>query len=95
MRALKTIIVSRHPAAVAWLRAAHPEFAGAPVVDSISAIDVVGADIVGNIPLQMAVIANSVYAIEFDRPPRGAEYSVDDMVRAGARLVRYRVRHVE
>lgn len=48
--------------------------------------------VVGNVPLHLAAVATAVIAIEFDGPaPRGAEYTADDMERAGARLAYYRV----
>jgi len=89
---LDTIIVSRHPAAIEWLRATHPEFAEAPVLASATADDVRGKHVVGNLPLSLAAEAAMVSAFEFTGPqPRGAEYTVADMVAAGARLRTYAV----
>ena len=87
------LIVSRHPAAVEFVRAASPDFAGAPVMTgNVTADDVRGKHVAGNIPLHLAQYAASVTAVEFDGdPPRGAEYTAEDMSAAGAHLCTYRV----
>jgi putative CRISPR-associated protein (TIGR02620 family) len=87
-----TIIVSRHAGAVEWLRRHYPELAEAPVVASAIPDAVRGKIVVGNLPLSLAAEAAEVWAVEFTgTPPRGAEYSADDMEAAGAVLRRYRV----
>ena len=145
------LIVSRHPAAVAFIRCELRAFADAPVIgripcsrpgcteDAVTAFpsvsytdrpawgwhyrcpahdpapafdglpvarvvviprdatadDVRGAVVAGNLPLHLAALAREFIAVEFaGEPPRGAEYDLDDMDRAGARLVRYVVRAV-
>ena len=51
-----------------------------------------GMTVVGNLPLWLAAACRAVGAIEFDvAAPRGAEYTADDMVQAGARIRWYRV----
>ncbi len=56
----------------------------------VKADDVRGKHVVGNLPLHLAALCASVTAIEFDGPPpRGAEYTAEDMKQAGARLRRY------
>jgi len=66
--------------------------ADVPVKAEVSADDVRGRHVVGNLPLHLAAMCASITAIEFDGPPpRGAEYTADDMDRAGARLRAYRV----
>jgi len=93
---MKHLIVSRHPAAVAFIRSAAPEFADAPVVASATADDVRGVAVAGNLPLHLAALAAEVWAVEFTGPaPRGTEYTFDDMVAAGAVLRRYRVTALE
>jgi putative CRISPR-associated protein (TIGR02620 family) len=92
METRATVIVSRHPGALEWLREHHPQVAEAPVVASATPDDVRGRVVIGNVPLHLAAQAAEVWAIEFDGPPpRGAEYSAEDMEAAGARLRRYRV----
>jgi len=86
------VIVSRHPAAVAFIHEEMPEAASAPVMESVSADDVRGKIVIGNVPLSLAAVAEKVIAVEFDGvPPRGAEYGVEEMRAAGARLTAYRV----
>lgn len=49
----------------------------------------------GNLPFHLACHASVVYAVEFTgNAPRGAEYTLDDMVNAGATLRAYTVREV-
>lgn len=46
----------------------------------------------GNIPLHLASVADTVFAIEFKyTPPRGVEYTLAEMDAAGAYLARYAV----
>jgi putative CRISPR-associated protein (TIGR02620 family) len=89
---METIIVTRHAGALEWLRRHHPALAEAPVLASATPDDVRGRVVIGNVPLHLAAEAAEVLAIEFSgTPPRGADYSADDMEAAGARLRRYRV----
>lgn len=61
-----------------------------PVVAEVTAADVRGRHVVGNLPLHLAALCASVTAIEFaGPPPRGAEYTAAEMTAAGARLARY------
>lgn len=87
------LIISRHPAAIDFIRANDERFADAPVITgNATPEDVIGKVVAGNLPLSLARFAEEVVAVEFDgTPPRGAEYSLTDMVAAGARLARYRV----
>jgi hypothetical protein len=83
----KRIIVSRHAGAVEFVRRELPEFADAPVLASVTAADVHGAEVAGNLPLDLAAQADVVYAITFaGQPPRGQEYTLDDMDAAGASI---------
>ena len=87
------IIVSRHPAAVEFIRQAAGLGTEIPVVDTISAEDLRAANLIiyGNVPLHIAVLAKAVVAIEFDGvPPRGAEYTLAEMQAVGAHLRAYR-----
>jgi hypothetical protein len=87
------VIVSRHPAAVEFIRRAAPEFAGAPVLAEAKPEDVRGKIVAGNLPLHLAALAEEVWAVEFEgEPPRGREYGLEEMLAAGAALRRYRVR---
>lgn len=87
------IIVTRHTGAIAWLREENPALATCQVIESPTADDVRDREVVGNVPMHLAAVAHAVTAIEFEgAPPRGAEYGVEEMRAAGARLVRYVVR---
>ncbi|MGB9848886.1 MAG: CRISPR-associated protein Csx16 [Moorellaceae bacterium] len=86
------VIVTRHPAAAEFIRSAAPEFADAPVLQVATEEDVRGKVVAGNLPLHLAALAEEIWAVEFTgEPPRGQEYSLEDMERAGAVLRRYRV----
>lgn len=86
------VIVSRHPAAVEFIRSVAPEFADAPVLQVAGEDDVRSKVVAGNLPLHLAALAEEVWVVEFTgEPPRGQEYSLEDMRRAGAVLRRYKV----
>ncbi len=87
------IIVSRHPAAVAWVREKLGEMvADARVLPQATEGDLRGHIVIGNVPLALCSVAHEVWAIEFDgTPPRGTEYSKEEMDAAGAHLAAYRV----
>ena len=88
---VERVIVSRHPAAVEFIRAEAPAFADAPVISGeATAEDVSYKVVAGNIPLHLADLALRVIVVEFaGKPPRGAEYTVEEMRAAGARLAEY------
>jgi hypothetical protein len=95
MTMVERVIVSRHPAAVEFIRSAAPEFRTAPVLGQATPDDVRGKVVAGNLPLHLAALAAEVVAVEFDGiPPRGTEYTAADMAAAGAVLRRYRVQSV-
>lgn len=89
---MNTIIVSRHPAAVQFIRETAGLDETIPVFAEVKAEDVAGKIVYGNLPLHLACLCETVYAVEFEgAPPRGQEYSADDMKSAGAKLTPYRV----
>jgi hypothetical protein len=72
------VIISRHPAAIDFIRANDARFLAAPVITgNATPDDVRGKVVAGNIPLSLAALAD------------GAEYTAADMVAAGARLEAY------
>ena len=90
------LIVSRHPGAIQWLQQHYPWLSSAEIKESVSAEDVTNRVVAGNLPLSLAALCGEFHSIEFQGvPPRGAEYTADDMVLAGARLTRYRVERVD
>lgn len=65
------------------------------VLSSATADDVRGKIVYGNLPLHLACLCQYVIAIEFSgAPPRGQEYTLTDMVNAGAKLERYKITRV-
>jgi len=90
------IIVSRHKAVPEFIAEVLPEAAGAPVYAEVDEATVRGKTVIGNLPMNLAAIAGRYIAVEYPagNAPRGSEYSLDDMKRAGARLVEYRVERV-
>ena len=85
---MQHLIVSRHPAAIEFIRNELPQFSDAPVLASVTADDVRGKDVAGNLPLDLAAEARVVRAIVYPpgRAPRGSEYSLEDMYEAGAAI---------
>lgn len=84
------LIVSRHPAAIAFIRRESPDFADAPAMAIATADDVAGRIVAGNLPLHLAAMAREIIAVEFDGDaPRGQEYGLAEMDAAGAHLARY------
>ena len=62
----------------------------------MKADDVLDKVVVGNLPMQLATFCRFVIAVEFSgQPPRGAEYSLEDMEKAGAQLSCYKVERVD
>lgn len=89
---MKCLIVSRHQAAVDFIRATCPEFVDAPVLASAGPKDVIGAFVAGNLPLHLAALCREVYAVEFSgQAPRGSEYGLVEMRAAGAHVVCYEI----
>ena len=87
---MESIIVSRHPATIEFIKQTIGE--DLPVVEQATAVDVEGRVVYGNLPLHLAALCHFVVAVEFaGTPPRGREYTLEDMVQAGARLAKYTV----
>lgn len=90
------LIVSRHPGAVQFIREELPAFANAPVIESATIDDVRGNTVAGNMPLFLAAMCKVAIAVEFTGdPPRGVEYTAEDMRKAGATLSAYSVMPVD
>lgn len=104
-----TIIVSRHPAAVAFVRATaeaqyarfceenNVQFESFVVVEQATSDLVAGQIVYGNLPLHLACLAHKYFAIEMpdlSRSERGKEMTADEMRAAGARIVEYSVRRI-
>ena len=67
-------------------------FLSIPILESATPDDVRGKVVFGNLPLHLAALAAQVVAVEFaGAAPRGAEYGIEEMRAAGARLAYYGV----
>jgi putative CRISPR-associated protein (TIGR02620 family) len=97
MEDVMSVIVSRHPAAIAFARG-DERFTTARVLDQATEDDVRGQVVAGNLPLHLACLCQQYYAIELPAialSQRGQELSGEEMVAAGARLVHYRVERLD
>lgn len=87
-----SVIVSRHPAAIQFLLQQANLPPTTPVIGSATVEDVRGKVVYGNIPYHLGCEAEMVVAIEFTgTPPRGTEYTIEQMIESGAVLRRYKV----
>lgn len=88
------LIVSRHQATIDYLQkvfAGPPGTPPIPVKAQATEKDVVGKTVAGNLPLWLAHIASAVISVEFTNPPRGREFSMEEMIDAGVSLRGYTV----
>jgi hypothetical protein len=90
---MEVVIVSRHPAAIQFIIEEAGLPADTPVITgNATEEDVSDKHVYGNIPFYLANCAARVTVIEFTgAPPRGAEYTKEDMYLAGAGLATYKV----
>ena len=91
------VIVSRHPAVLKFIEREMPEqYKEAKIItEDATAYDVVGCYVIGNLPLYLASLAKVVYTIEFvGNPPRGKEYTLEEMDKAGASIGMYAVKRI-
>jgi putative CRISPR-associated protein (TIGR02620 family) len=89
------VIVSRHQGLVDWL--AQRGIVG-KVIAHATPDDIVGKDVIGNLPLHLASLAKSVTVVDMPNLPpdwRGQDLSPDQMDQAGATLSHYVVRKVD
>ena len=91
---MKQIIVSRHPAAIEFIKIAANLDENVQIITGNATIDDVRDRVVfGNLPLNLARYADAVFAVEFlGDAPRGQEYSLQDMCAAGAYLRGYKIK---
>ena len=97
-KAMNIIIVSRHKAAVDWVKKHHPDLVKEEGDDilmtmaHVSAPSVLeGARVIGNLPCKLAALCGEYWEIEMDLPAdaRGRELTVEDMEKFGAKLIWY------
>jgi len=94
---MKRLIVSRHSAVSDFIRRELPQFADAPILASVTEADVAGAEVAGNLPLDLAAEAALVFAVTFPagQAPRGQEFDLAAMDQAGARIETFHVSRVQ
>ena len=87
--AKRTLVVTRHKGALDWLGRRGVDVSGAKA--EITAADVDSDTlIIGNVPFALAARAAAVAVIQFSGDPmRAANYTADDMEKAGAHLALY------
>ncbi len=87
----KTIIVTRHPGALDWLRKHHLELGEAVIVSHASEDQIAGARVVGVLPIDLAAKCGEYWNLTMTIPPeyRGKELSCEDMERFGCSIKRY------
>lgn len=66
------------------------------VIASAKGEDVVGKVVIGDVPLSLAARAKLFIAIEYEgSPPKGTDYSIEDMEAEGVYLVAYSIKEVD
>jgi len=86
-----TIIISRHPGAIEWLKRHHPELSGAKVLKHAVPDDLFGNVVIGTLPVNLAALAKEYWHLTMDIPveARGKELTADDMEEFGCKINRY------
>jgi len=89
------VIVSRHVATVEFLKKHFSFLKDAEVLSgNVTAEDVAGRIVVGNLPMHLAQYAKEYWAVEFTgTPPRGQEYGEKELIEAGLNLCKYEVKY--
>jgi len=80
---METIVVTRHPALVAYLREEGIITDDAQIMEHVSEEEVRGWHVVGVLPLHLAAAARMVTVVPLDLPPeaRGRELTVEEVRR--------------
>lgn len=93
---MSSIIVTRHKALVDLLVERGLVESGAPVIEHATAEDVRGKDVIGVLPLSLAVLANSVTEIPLALTPelRGKELDIETLRSIAGAPVTYRVQKI-
>ena len=90
---MKTIIVSRHPAAIKWINKYYPDFNGI-IKSHIAEDEIIGNRIIGTLPVQLAALAAEYFHLSIKVPAemRGKELSIEDMVQFGCKIERFTIK---
>ena len=92
---MNIVIVTRHQGMIDWL--AQRGIVG-KVISHATPADIAGKDVVGNLPLGLASLANSVTTVDLPDLPadmRGQDLTPDQMDAYGAKLSTHVVRAVK
>ena len=88
------VIISRHQGLLDWL--ASKGITGR-VIPHATSDDVRGKNVIGNLPLHLAALADTVTVVNLPNLPaelRGKELSAEEMDQYGASLATYKVKHL-
>ena len=90
-----TIVVTRHPALVEYLIQQGLVQKDVEVVSHAKPEEVAGKDVIGVLPLRLAVLARTVTEVPMDIPPemRGKELTLAQVEKFAGPAVRYAVAH--
>jgi len=91
MQDVETVVVTRHPALVEYLREEGLISPDVQVIEHATAEDVRGKRVFGILPLHLAVEAEEVVHIPLDLPPeaRGRELTIEEVRRYAGAPVTY------
>ncbi|MDE1971322.1 MAG: hypothetical protein KGI50_07150 [Patescibacteria group bacterium] len=90
---MNTVIVTRHPALIDLLRERGMVKEDCCVIEHATADDIRGKDVIGILPLSLAMLANSVTEIELNLTPelRGRELDLNTLRQVAGKAVTYTV----
>jgi len=89
-----TVVVTRHPGALEWLQKHHPNLGEAEVVSHATPEQIMGARVVGVLPVNLAALCGEYWHLSMEVPPeaRGKELTCEDMERFGCSIERFVIR---
>lgn len=84
---MEILIVSKHPSVTQFIKDQAILGDDIRVISDPKPEDVSGNIVYGNLPLELAALCHLVIMVEYDAdPPQDPDFTVDDMLDAGARL---------
>lgn len=88
-----SLVVTRHEGLVNYLISEGIVDETVPVMEHVESLDVLGKDVIGNLPTRLAAHAASVVEVDLDCPPecRGEELSEEQVREFCQGITRYRV----
>jgi len=93
---MKTVIITRHPGALKWLRKHHPEYKEVEHIVHAKPEDIEGNIVIGMLPIHMAVLAKEYWNLSLNIPAemRGKELTVSDMEKYNCKIEQYKITKV-